>query len=139
MGRFGAGIALLASFLAGAVGNLAGLRLYSHVYKGLGASGMMMGALGLIAMHSVYLWRVNPRATRYIFTSVAAGLFLFILFGSSPNSDVLAHFGGFVAGLVFGGILSFAPANIFRRRSTDHLALFFFVTINVVVWILALR
>jgi rhomboid protease GluP len=139
MGRFGAGISLLATFLAGAVGNLFGLKFYSQPYVGVGASGMMMGALGMIAVHSIYLWRTNPRAIRVVFSSVGAGLLLFILFGTSTNSDILAHFGGFVAGLVFGAAISIAPPKWVRQRAVDRIALIFFVTLSLLTWILALR
>lgn len=139
MGRFGAGLTLLATFLAGAMGNLAGWALYSHHYIGLGASGMMMGALGVFTIHSLSLWRTNPKAARYIFTGVGAGLLLFVMFGVSPNSDVLAHFAGFISGLFFGGILALIPEKITRNRWADRLGLTFFVTISALAWILALR
>jgi rhomboid protease GluP len=139
MGRFGAGLALLATLLAGAAGNLIGLKLYSHPYIGVGSSGMMMGALGMLTIHSIYLWRSNPKAARFILSGVGAGILMFVLFGVSPNSDVLAHAGGFIAGLLFGAILSLAPAKFVRNRAVDHAAFFFFVTISVAAWILALR
>jgi membrane associated rhomboid family serine protease len=34
---------------------------------------------------------------------------LFVLFGLSPETDVVAHFGGFVAGLALGGLLVCLP------------------------------
>jgi membrane associated rhomboid family serine protease len=139
MGRFGAGLALLATFLAGAFGNFCGLKLYSHSYTGLGSSGMMMGALGMLAIHSIYLWKPNPKSARYILSGVGAGMLMFVLFGVDPNSDILAHFGGFVGGLFFGAILALAPAKVVRTRALDRTGFFFFVTISVLVWILALR
>jgi membrane associated rhomboid family serine protease len=139
MGRFGAGLALLSTLLAGAFGNFCGLKFYTHSYTGLGASGMMMGALGMIAVHSIYLWKRNPKAAHYILSGVGAGMLMFVLFGVDPKSDVLAHFGGFVGGVVFGGILALAPSKIARNRWIDRLALFFFVTISALTWILALR
>ena len=66
-------------------------------------------------------------------------MLMFVLFGVDPKSDVLAHFGGFVGGVVFGGILALAPANAARNRWIDRFALFFFVTISALTWILALR
>ena len=64
---------------------------------------------------------------------------MFVMFGTNANSDVLAHFGGFVAGVGFGALLALAPAKIVRNRLVDSVALFFFVTISALVWILALR
>lgn len=139
MGRFGVGLTLLSTLFAGALGNFAGLKFYSGPYTGLGASGMMMGALGMITVHSLYLWKKNPRASRYILSGVGAGMLMFVMFGTNANSDVLAHFGGFVAGVVFGALLALAPAKIVRNRLVDSVALFFFVTISALVWILALR
>lgn len=139
MGRFGAGLALLGTFLAGVFGNVCGLKLYSHPYTGLGSSGMMMGALGMLAVHSIYLWKSNPKSARYILSGVGAGMLMFVMFGVSPNSDVLAHFGGFVGGLVAGAILALAPQKIVRSVWADRLGLFFFVTISAAAWILALR
>jgi membrane associated rhomboid family serine protease len=66
-------------------------------------------------------------------------MLMFVLFGVDPNSDILAHFGGFIGGLIFGAILALAPTKLVRSRAADHVAFFFFVTISVVVWILALR
>lgn len=139
MARFGAGFTLLATYFAGAAGNLLGLVLADRPYTGLGASGMMMGALGVLAVHSIHLWRTSRRAARYVFSGVAAGFLLFVLFGFNPNSDVIAHLGGFLAGLLFGAILSFTPPRIIQNRALDTSALIFFVTISVFVWILAMR
>ena len=140
MGRFGAGLGLLTSFLAGAAGNLTGYLLRNDHYFGLGSSGMMMGALGMIAIHSVSLWRANPKAARYILSGVFAGLIVFILFGGvSLKSDVLAHLGGFIAGIIFGGVLASLPPKIMRHPWIDRLALIVFVTFSALVWMLAVR
>src|SRR5882724_11135674 len=53
MGRFGTGIGLLAAFLAGAFGNVASWFVYPSNHQSLGASGMVMGCLGLLAAQSV--------------------------------------------------------------------------------------
>jgi rhomboid protease GluP len=139
MGRFGAGFGLLATLLAGAAGNLCGQFLYSGIHHGLGASGMMMGALGMIAVHSISLWKTNPRAARYIISGLAGGMFMFMMFGVDPQSDLIAHTGGFITGVVLGAILALGPQKIIRSRAADRIALFFFVTITALVWILALR
>jgi len=141
MGRFGAGLALLSTLLAGAIGNLGGQFLYSGIHQGLGASGMMMGALGMIAVHSISLLKTNPKAARYIISGLAGGMFMFMLFGvgSDPKTDLVAHAVGFLAGIIFGAILALAPQKIVRTSLADRVALFFFVTISALVWILALR
>jgi len=105
MARFGAGVGLLAAYLAGAGGNLLGLWLYPDPYHGLGASGMVMGALGLVAVQSLTPGNPHPHALRILLGSLLAGFMLFLLLGTNPQSDLLAHLGGFIAGCGLGGLL----------------------------------
>lgn len=138
MARFGGGITLLAGYLAGAAGNLFGLWLYPRPYFGVGASGMMMGALGLLCVHSAGLWRKNPKAARYIGSGVIAGMLLFIWFGLSPKSDILAHAGGFLAGLVFGTFLAFVPEKRLRSAWLNEVCACLLVGLLVLTWTKAL-
>src|ERR1043166_5494782 len=62
MARYGAGTALLAGFVAGALGNLLGFFCYDPSHQGLGDSGMVMGALGLLTVQSFPQWKKYPRA-----------------------------------------------------------------------------
>ena len=139
MARYGWGVTLLATFLAGAAGNLFGYILYQGPYRGVGASGMMMGALGLLCIHSFGLWRKSPKAARYILSGVIAGFLLFVLFGFSPGSDIFAHLGGFVGGLVFGAVLSLAPETALRKSRLNVAAFVVVAVTMAVTWVLALR
>src|SRR5213078_4135285 len=96
MGRYGTGTGLLASYLAGAGGNVAAWLLSLEQHRNLGASGMVMGSLGLLAAQSLSLWKQDPAARKYLLSGIGGGLMLFILFGLTPGTDVMAHFGGFV-------------------------------------------
>jgi len=125
MARFGAGCGLLAAYVAGALGNLAGLFLYGRPYTGLGASGMIMGALGLLTFHSAALWRTNPNTARDLMRGGLSGVLLFLLFNGSARSDLVeplpkidfvAHLGGFLGGGFLGFLLSFLPATILQDR-----------------------
>ncbi|MFO1497209.1 MAG: rhomboid family intramembrane serine protease [Verrucomicrobiota bacterium] len=122
MGRYGAGVGLLAAYLAGALGNVAGLCLYPKPYLGLGASGMVMGALGLVSVPLLPLKLWRTRTSRYLIRAVVAGVFLFLLLGVNPASDVIAHVGGFIAGVGFGGILSLLPRRFLVRRDVIALS-----------------
>ena len=53
MGRFGRGTGLLATLLAGAAGNALSLVLNSKPFYGLGASGMIMAALGMLSAQTL--------------------------------------------------------------------------------------
>jgi rhomboid protease GluP len=116
MGRYGGGLGLLAAYLAGAAGNLAFLFVHSASARGLGASGMIMGALGLLAVQSLPIGRgrgVRP-SRKYWIAGLLAGTMLFVLFGLSPESDTVVHLGGFVSGLILGVALTLVPERTLR-------------------------
>ena len=139
MGRFGAGLVLLATFLAGALGNLAGYVLRQHSYLGLGSSGMMMAAVGVLGLHSLGLWNSSRTAGKAILTTALSGFFLFILFGLSPDSDILAHAGGFLGGLLMGGVLALLPSKVIQDKRVQIAAAGVFIGLLIVSWLLALR
>ena len=121
MGRYGSGLGLLAAYLAGAAGNVAGLLIYPESHRGLGASGMVMGGLGLLAIQSLSLLRHGFIGRKQMLRGLLGGVMLFVLFGLSPETDVVAHFTGFVAGLALGAILLWLPPG-WQNRGTDSAA-----------------
>ena len=138
MGRYGAGCALLAAYLAGVGGNVAGLLFYPEPYRGLGASGMVMGGLGLLTVQTLSLRRENPHAVRHIISGVLAGFLLFVLLGLNPASDVVAHVGGFVSGLAIGGVLTLFPAKTANEKF-DFVSKLLLAALVILTWTLALR
>ncbi len=137
MGVHGTGTGLLASYLAGAVGNVASWRLSSMPHISLGASGMVMGSLGLLTVQSFSWWRPTRHALRLILLGVFGGVMLFVLMGLSPEADVLAHLGGFVSGVALGIPLSLAAAT--ARKSWINLGSgLAFAVLVILPWWLAL-
>ncbi len=139
MARFGSGTTLLAGFIAGALGNLIAWLFHAPPYRALGASGMVMGGLGMLAVQSVVAMRESPKARKQFFVSLLGGFLLFVLVGLNPASDVLAHAGGFASGLLLGTLLSLLPVSLrhgarVRRTSWVVLLMLFAAT-----WFLALR
>lgn len=139
MGRYGSSAGLLAAYLSGAGGNIAGLLLYTDPYRSIGASGMVMGALGLLTVQSVADWREERIIGKQVARAMIAGLLLFVLVGLNPDSDVLAHAGGFVSGIAIGGLLFLFPANWLRSPRAAALLTALFVTLLVATATLALR
>ena len=137
MGHFGTGVALLAAYLAGAGGNVAGWLLNRHA-DSLGASGLVMGALGLLAAYSLIWRRKIPRNWKFTVAGIAAGVMLFVLFGLGPGTDVVAHLGGFVCGVILGILLGLKP-EAGRNTLVNFLSGVVFVVLVVVPWFLALR
>jgi membrane associated rhomboid family serine protease len=81
---------------------------------------MVMGCLGLLAAQSVSMLRRDTKSLKAVVAGLTGGLMLFVLMGLSPGTDVAAHFGGFLAGVFLGMLLTVvprlgrsAPANIF--------------------------
>lgn len=139
MGRFGTGIGLLAAYLAGVGGNVASWLVHGKTLHGLGASGVVMAALGMLAIPSAALLRQNPRAIKLFVGAMVGGLMLFVLLGLNPEprTDVVAHVGGFLAGLLLGGTLILVP-KLTQRPLANLAAGFLFVATVVLTWALAL-
>jgi rhomboid protease GluP len=138
MGAYGAGTALFALFGAGALGNLAVQLLHGPPHLSLGASGMVMGAMGLLSVHSVKQWR-QEKAARFLGRSLMAGILLLVLFGLNPGTDVLAHVGGFAGGCLIGTVLSLVPENWFNRRYWDGALAWLTGIWLAICWALALK
>jgi membrane associated rhomboid family serine protease len=134
MGCFGAGTGLLTAFLSGAAANVIEVFVRVEAYRGLGASGMVMGALGLLAGHSV--WERAASRREWIGRGVLAAGLLFLLLGLSERGDVLAHVLGFVCGVALGLAAGWrGPAS----RGWQVAAGLFCAALVLGAWMMALR
>jgi len=138
MGRYGTGVGLLAAYLAGAGGNLLAGLITLQTHRSLGASGMVMGSLGLLAVQSLSLWRQTPHAMRFIVSGLCGGVMLFALFALTPGTDVMAHLGGFVCGLLLGALFNLVPP-IAQKPVANLLGGLVFALLVIVPWWAALR
>jgi len=135
MGRYGTGAALLAAYLAGIAGNVATGLIFTDDRAGLGASGMVMGSLGLVAAQSISLWQENPRSVKYIVSGIAGGIMLFALLGLTPGTNIVAHLGGFIVGLVLGALLTRIPATARNWKLNLALGLIFSLLVVLPWWL----
>jgi membrane associated rhomboid family serine protease len=137
MGVCGPGLALLLSFLGGALGNVATLLLHDTPFRSLGASGFVMASLGLLAAQSI-AFAPNDKRFVKIGRGLMAGVLLVVLLGFSPKSDVIAHVGGFIAGIVLGmTTLRLRPLLMNRPFNVSCVAIC--VGLVILTWALALR
>ena len=137
MGCFGAGQAVLLSLLGGALGNVATIALRDNSVPSLGASGMVMASLGLLSAHSLLAAR-HERPRVLVGRGIIAGCLLVVLLGLSPKSDVIAHVGGFIAGLALG-LLGMRFQNLLSRRGMNSASVALSVLLVLMTWWLALR
>ena len=106
MGLWGAGVALFSVMLAGIAGNLAGWFFYADGYTAVGASGMVMGAIGLLSAAPAPQARLSNLPVSLLIRTVTPALLLFVFYGFSPKpgTDWTAHAAGFFAGAALGWI-----------------------------------
>ena len=71
-------------------------------------------------------------------SGAAAGVMLFALFGLSPETDVLAHLGGFVAGVAIGIPLARRPS-FAQNVGTNVVCGIIFTLLVIIPWWLALK
>ena len=139
MGSFGSGPALLGAYLAGVGGNLAGLLLYSTSHRSLGASGMVMGALGLVTVQSFAYLRAGITPRQVLVRAILGGILLLVLLGMNPETDLVAHLGGFVCGCLLGLVLALVPGSLLENSWVNRLTVLLCGALVVLTWWLALR
>jgi len=115
MGRWGTATGMLAALVAGVAGNL-GNWLVRSEQMGLGASGVVMGCVGLLAVQPPRAGQPQQRIWAGLFAGVGGAAMLFMLLGLDPRADVLAHAGGFVCGLLLAMLLRTFSVLYHHRR-----------------------
>jgi membrane associated rhomboid family serine protease len=134
MGSFGSGVGLLAAYLAGVGGNVVGLFLYTGRHLSLGASGMVFGALGLLSGQMAGLLRAGLTPRQLTVRSVLSGFLFLVLFGLNPDTDVIAHMGGFFAGVLLGALLALWPNRLAENTMVNRLAETLCALLVILTW-----
>lgn len=134
MARFGPGPAILATYIAGVLGNVAGLYLYQEEHRSLGASGMVMAALGILAVQSFSLWHKDHSFRQLLARAFGAAILLLVLIGTSPQSDIVAHVGGFFAGAAFGYALSWIDRKRLETFSINFICIIATMLLVGITW-----
>jgi hypothetical protein len=83
---------------------------------------MVMGALGLLAVPPYRAWSLHPRALKQLLQVGFASIMLFVLLGVDPASDVIAHLGGFCAGVLLAIAINGIPGEKLHRTSLQAAA-----------------
>lgn len=139
MGRYRVGTTLLASLLAGIAGYLTAAALRPYDNPGIGASGVVMAALGMLSVSMVADARAQRLAPTALLRGVLGGIALFILLGTSPQSDVTAHTTGFVWGALLAAAGSFLPQRLRHNPRFDPACIALYFLLTAVAWTAALR
>jgi membrane associated rhomboid family serine protease len=101
--ELGSGLAWSLILAAGSLGNLANALVQPPTHDSVGASTAVFGTVGILAALSAVRYRHHLQRRRAL--PVAAALALLVVLGSEgKNTDLGAHFFGFVAGTLLGFI-----------------------------------
>jgi rhomboid protease GluP len=138
MARFGAGWAQLAALLGGVSGNVVSAAVHGLGHRLLGASGMVMAALGLLAVGSIGLHTGKLPLRTWLVRGLLASVLLFLLLGLDPTSDVIAHAARFVTGLALGVPLRALPDALRTSRFANQLTALATFLAMLVAWAVAL-
>lgn len=138
MGRSGTGIGLLGPWLAATLANLGALFVYGRNYQSLGASGMVLAALGVLTASGAFEVIRRQPGWKSLFATLSSGLMLFVMTGSNPASDLVVHLGGFVFGIAIGGAIELMPRRIRDRSWFQWPALAAVLATTLTAWFCAL-
>ncbi len=134
----GSGAGLLLLIVSGAAGNLVNAYMYRTAHLSIGASTSVMGAAGiLVAFQTIKKFKIFGITPRIIIP-LGAGAALLGMLSGGENTDISAHFFGFIAGLIFGLIFSFLQkreAYSKNARQIDNYCLFFALAIIIISWL----
>jgi membrane associated rhomboid family serine protease len=98
----GQGVGWLMIVLSGILGNLINAFFYKTGHLSVGASTAVFGAIGILAGYNFLLKFRSPDQRIKAWLPLGGGLALLGLLGSGKNSDIGAHFFGFVFGILLG-------------------------------------
>lgn len=135
----GPGLGFLLAQLAGATANVLSYWIQYESYRSLGASGLIMGALGILSVDSVRAWRMGHLTGRQVYASFAGGIMLFALMGFAPGSDWIVHTTGFLSGALIGWIAGWIPMKAIKSPWLQTITLALSVFTVTASWILALK
>ena len=139
MGYWGAGIGLLAALLGGVAGNFAGWAVYQETARIVGASGMIMGAIGLLAVAPMPGGSLRRIPLQVLLRGVTPALFLFVLMGFGPGTDWIGHTAGFVTGMLLGLALNPLRRRAALRAKLSQPAMIVAVTLFAAAWTALVR
>ncbi|MFK8113146.1 MAG: rhomboid family intramembrane serine protease [Rubripirellula sp.] len=137
----GGGVAWLAILLAGALGNGMNAWIQDPAHLSIGASTSVFAALGVLVSHALRgrAKQTEPERPLKRWSPLIGGIALLGFTGvGGENTDVAAHFTGFVAGMLLGWAGSRLPNHWLASQQVQWTAAVLSIAIVVVAWCYAL-
>jgi membrane associated rhomboid family serine protease len=123
----GWGVGWLLILGSGITGNLINAYMHESGHISIGASTAIFGAIGILSGCQLMRSRRFHQRRSAAWVPIACGLALLGLLGSSPHSDLAAHFFGFAVGIWLGVCYAWAvrdPLNIYYQIASICLVVF---------------
>ena len=98
----GMGVGLLSTVLSGALGNYFTALLYYSHHVSIGASTAIFGAVGILSAHQFFRKFRDVSQRFHAWLPLGGGICLLGLFSAGANTDIVAHFMGFICGVAWG-------------------------------------
>ncbi len=130
----GTGIGWLMILLSGMVGNYLNAMLYGSGHLAVGASTAIFGAIGILAAQNFFIQYLKFNMKLKSLLPVAGGLGLLGFLGvGGANTDIMAHFFGFISGIIIGLIYSFMVKKPIEKKYQTYCYIIF-LCIIVISW-----
>jgi membrane associated rhomboid family serine protease len=137
--HLGSGLAWLSILVAGAAGNYLNALIHQPTHTSVGASTAVFGALGILAGSGWHHRRHSPTRSLARWTPLIGGAILLGYLGSGgERTDVGAHVGGFVSGLILGALIAKFGKELGNTRQSQLVFAAIALAILALAWTLAL-
>lgn len=136
----GPGLSWLLVCLAAGLGNLLNAFFSQTAQPSIGASTAVFAAIGLISIFGIRTYYLHRQLKQRVLISFMAGFGIFAMLGTNPQTDVSAHWFGFISGALIGLIiLPVLKTGIVRHRALQLFALLCFCLLIVGAWYFSLQ
>jgi rhomboid protease GluP len=134
----GQGVGWMMIVLSGILGNLLNAFFYKTGHLSIGASTAVFGAIGILAGYNFLSKFRSPDQRIKAWLPLGGGLALLGLLGSGKNSDIGAHFFGFVFGILLGVFYAYLIKYPLPKKYQVNCSVISFCVI-VFSWMIALN
>ncbi len=137
--RCGIGTSMLLLTLAAAVANWGVAALSPSYYRSLGFSTVVFAGLGMLAAVETRYFPKGLRPGLRNFTPLLGAFFLAVMTGLGENSDIKAHFIGFICGALCAPAVFWLARQDFERPGRQAAAVLVTYAVYALAWWAALR
>ncbi len=131
----GWGAGWLIIFFTGMFGNLINAYFYQTGHLSIGASTAVFGSIGFLSAYQ-FMEKIRMPGQKFrAWVSIAGGIALLGILGSSEFTDIMAHFFGFAVGIIIG---SFYRSLLYHPISSAYQRLCLIIVLGLLIipWII---